>query len=87
VLIAKVEILQRFHALHELFLKLVNHPSKSLLKMHHHGNCQSDHGEAFFFEYKLKQFGDILDGEVVDEEANKPLEDPHLVRYAYPLDL
>jgi len=55
--------------------------------MHHHSNCQSDHGEAFFFENKLKQFGDILDGEVVDEEANKPLEDPHLVRYAYPLDL
>ena len=55
--------------------------------MYHDSSSQSNHSEAFLFEDEAQQFGDILDGEVVDEEADKPLEYPHLVRYANPFDL
>ena len=55
--------------------------------MYHDSKCQSDHSEAFLFEDEAKQFGDILDWEVIDEEANKPLKYPHLVRYTNPFDL
>jgi hypothetical protein len=47
--------------------------------MYHDPNGQSNHAKFLLFEDEAKHFGNILYGKVVDEEADKPLEDPHLI--------
>jgi hypothetical protein len=49
--------------------------------MSHDGNSQTNHRKAFFLQDEIKDFGDIFDRKVVNKEADKPLEYPHLVWY------
>lgn len=55
--------------------------------MDHDTNCQSHHGKFLLFEHESKNLADILDGKVINEEADEPLEDPHPIGQRNSLDL
>lgn len=68
--------------MYKFFLKLFTFFFKLLLKYHHDAYSQSDQSEAFLFQYKSIYIEYILYRQIIDEEADEPLKDPHLIGQA-----
>lgn len=47
--------------------------------MDHDANGQSYQSKLLLFKNETKNLAYILDGKIVNEEADEPLEDPHLI--------
>ena len=54
--------------------------AKVFLEMKEYTDGDSYRSESSFLDNEMEDFCDVAEWEGVDEEGDKPLEDPHLIR-------